>query len=102
MSRKNRARGASGAKSPLSERTYSIADIAYLARLLGFHAEAESTKGVAFIRFNEPGVLPDVVVIISTDKELRLPESEVVSLFEDAGNSRDLILREIVQLEGAG
>lgn len=47
-------------------------------------------------------MLPDVVVIISTNKDLRLPESEVVSLFEDAGNSRDLILREIVQLEGAG
>ena len=86
----------------MSERTYLIADIEYLAKLLGFHAAVEDEYGVAFIRFNEHGVLPDIVPIVSTNKDLRLPESEVVSLFEDAGNSRDLILREIVQLDPWG
>lgn len=86
----------------MPERTYSIADIEYLARLLGFHAFEESEDGAAFIRFNEHGVLPDVVVIVSANKDMRLPESEVVGLFEDAGNSRDLILREIVQLDPWG
>ena len=86
----------------MSERTYSIADIEYLAKLLGFHEAVENDDGVAFIRFNEYGVLPDLVVIISANKDLRLPESEVVEMFEDAGNSRDLILREIVQLYPSG
>ena len=57
----------------MSERTYSIADIEYLAKLLGFHAAVEDEYGVAFIRFNEPGVYPDIVPIVSTNKDLRLP-----------------------------
>ncbi len=86
----------------MPEPSYSILEIKHLAHLLGYERGEESAEksalGVVFIRFNQQGVLPDVVTIIATDDEARLIESEVVELFENAGNSRDFIYQELDQV----
>ena len=82
----------------MSELSWSISEIRHLAHLLGYQRTEQSDLGVVFVRFNQQGVLPDVVTIIATDDEAQLAESVVLDLFMDAGNSRDFIYEMLNQV----